>query len=73
MSAETEITRLQAARNAIRDKLVELGLAASTAKLDALAAAIGGIENRGAVSKTLDTRLGNAAYIIPKGYHSGSG
>lgn len=73
MSTATEITRLQAARNAIRDKLVELGLAASTAKLDALAAAIGGIENRGAVSKTLDTRLGNTAYTIPKGYHGGSG
>lgn len=32
MSTSTEITRLQTARNTIRTKLVELGLATSTAK-----------------------------------------
>ena len=69
MSAETEITRLQAARNAIRDKLVELGLAASTAKLDALATAVDGIENRGAVTATFDG-LTASVYTIPDGYHA---
>ena len=38
MSTQTEITRLQAARNKIRTWLVGLGLATSTDKLDALAA-----------------------------------
>ena len=36
MSTATEITRLQTARNTIRDKLIELGLAVSTDKLDVL-------------------------------------
>lgn len=70
MSAETEITRLQAARNAIRNKLVELGLAASTAKLDALATAVDGIENKGAISASVQE---GDTYTIPKGYHNGSG
>lgn len=70
MSTATEITRLQTARNTIRDKAVELGIAASTAKLDALATAIEGIENRGAVSAQVQE--GNT-YTIPKGYHNGSG
>ena len=39
MSIATEITRITGARNTIRDKLVELGLAAGGAKLDALATA----------------------------------
>ena len=36
----TEITRIQNDRNTIRTKLVELGMAESTANLDALATAI---------------------------------
>lgn len=70
MSTSTEITRLQAARNLIRDKLIELGLASSTAKLDALATAVDGIENKGAVSATVQE---GATYTIPKGYHNGAG
>lgn len=70
MSTSTEITRLQAARNLIRDKLIELGLASSTAKLDELATTIDGIENKGAVSATVQE---GATYTIPKGYHNGSG
>lgn len=70
MSTATEITRLQTARNTIRDKAVELGIAASTAKLDALATAIDGITNRGAVSATVQE---GDTYTIPKGYHNGSG
>ena len=53
MSTAAEIARLTDARNTIRDKLIELGLATSTAKLDALATAIDAIVNRGAVSATV--------------------
>lgn len=70
MSIQTELTRLQTARNTIRDKLVELGLAASTAKLDVMATAIDGIDNKGAVSATVQE---GDTYTIPKGYHNGSG
>lgn len=70
MSTATEITRLQTARNTIRDKAVELGIAANTAKLDTLATAIDGITNRGAVSATVQE---GDTYTIPKGYHNGSG
>ena len=70
MSTQTEITRLQTARNTIRTKLVDLGLATSTSKLDALATAVEGIENRGAVSATVQE---GDTYTIPKGYHNGSG
>ena len=70
MSTATEITRIQTARNTIRTKLVELGLATSTAKLDTLATAVEGIENKGAVNAQV--REGES-YPIPKGYHNGSG
>lgn len=70
MSTQTEITRIQTARNKIRSWLVSLGLATSTAKLDALATAVEGIENRGAVSATVKE---GDTYTIPKGYHNGSG
>ena len=70
MSTSTEITRLQNARNTIRDKLIDLGLANSTAKIDALATAIDGIVNNGAVSA--DVKEGES-YTIPAGYHNGSG
>lgn len=70
MSTQTEITRLQTARNKIRTKLVELGLATSTTKLDALATAVEGIENKGAVSAQVQE---GDTYTIPKGYHNGSG
>lgn len=70
MSTATEISRLTGARNTIRDKLIDLGLANSTAKLDELATAIGGIVNRGAVSATVQE---GSTYTIPAGYHNGSG
>lgn len=70
MSTATEISRLSTARNTIRDKLVDLGLASSTAKLDALATAVDGITNRGAVSATVQE---GDTYTIPAGYHNGSG
>ena len=70
MSTATEITRLTTARNTIRDKLIDLGLATSTSKIDALATAIDGITNRGAVSATVQE---GDTYTIPAGYHNGSG
>lgn len=70
MSTATEIARLTDARNTIRDKLIELGMATSTSKLDALATAIDGITNRGAVSAQVQE---GDTYTIPAGYHNGSG
>lgn len=70
MSTSTEIARLQTARNTIRTKLVDLGLATSTSKLDELATAVDGIENKGAVQASIQE---GDTYTIPKGYHNGSG
>lgn len=70
MSTATEISRITDARNTIRDKCIELGLATSTSKIDALATAIDGITNRGAVSATVQE---GDTYTIPAGYHNGSG
>ena len=70
MSTSTEIQRIQTARDTIREKMTELGLADATSKLDALATAVAGIEDRGAVSATVQE---GDTYTIPKGYHNGSG
>lgn len=70
MSIANEITRLQTARNTLRTKAVELGIATGTDKMDVLANAFSGIENRGAVSAQV--REGDT-YTIPKGFHNGSG
>ena len=70
MSTATEITRIQNARNTIRDKLIDLGLASSTDKLDALATAVDGIVKHGAISAEVQE---GATYTIPAGYHNGSG
>ena len=70
MSIATEISRIQSDRNTIRNKLIDFGLAESTANLDALAAAVDGIANQGAVSATVQE---GDTYTIPKGYHNGSG
>lgn len=65
-----QLARIQTDRNTIRTKLIDLGLATSTASLDACATAVEGIENRGAVNASVTE--GNT-YTIPKGYHNGSG
>ena len=70
MSTQTEINRLQAARNTIRNKMVALGLGTSTDKLDALATEINGIKNQGAVDANVKE---GESYTIPAGYHNGSG
>ena len=70
MSIATEISRIQTNRNTIRTKLVELGLTTSVATLDACAAAIEGIVNRGAISANVQE---GDTYTIPAGYHDGTG
>lgn len=70
MSVAAQISRIQTDRNTIRTKLVELGMAQNTDDLDKLAAAVENLENRGAVSATV--QVGDT-YTIPKGYHNGSG
>lgn len=70
MSISTEISRIQANRNTIRTKLVELGMATGTDNLSKLASAIEGIVNQGAVSVTVQE---GDTYTIPAGYHNGSG
>lgn len=70
MSTQTEITRLQNARNKIRTWLVGLGLATSTDKLDELATKAAAIKNQGAVDVSVKE---GESYTIPAGYHNGSG
>ena len=70
MSIELLLSQLQTDRNTIRAKLVELGMANNTDKLNALAAAISNLVNQGAVSATVQE---GDTYTIPKGYHNGSG
>lgn len=70
MSTQTEITRLQTARNKLRTWLVGLGLAVSTDKLDALTDKAAAIKNQGAVDANVKE---GESYTIPAGYHNGSG
>lgn len=70
MTIASEISRIQTDRNTIRAKLVELGLSASTATLDACATAIEGIVNQGAINAQVQE---GETYTIPAGYHNGSG
>lgn len=70
MSTSTEISRLRTARNTIRDKLVELGMTNTTARLSDLAAAIDEMENCGTVTAQVQEGV---TYTIPRGYHNGTG
>lgn len=70
MSIVTKLSGIETNRNTIRAKLVELGMATSTDKLDALASAIENIVNQGAISVTVQE---GDTYTIPAGYHNGSG
>ena len=70
MSIASNIASIEASRNTIRNKLVELGMAQSSDKLAKLATAVEGITNQGAVSATVKE---GDTYTIPKGYHNGSG
>ena len=70
MSTASEISRILEARNTIRDKLINLGLAGSTDKIDDLADVIDAIENQGAIQATVSE---GSTYTIPSGYHNGAG
>lgn len=70
VTIEDKLLGIETARNTIRAKLVELGIAESSAKLDALAAAIANIVNRGAVSVQIKE---GETYTIQEGWHNGSG
>lgn len=70
VSIEEKLLDKQNSRNIIRAKLVELGLAESTAKLDALATIISNIINQGAVS--IKVKEGETVNI-PAGWHNGGG
>lgn len=70
MSIQTEISRIQSARDTLRTKAIELGIAQENAKLDARATAFDDIANNGSVSATVQE---GDTYTIPKGYHDGSG
>ena len=65
------IDSLTLARDAIRTKLVALGLVPDTANLTSCAEAVSGIVSNGNVSRTLDS--GTTSYTIPAGYHGGTG
>ena len=68
MSVSTEISRLQTARNTLRTKATDLGIATGTDKLDALATAYENIVNQGAVSANVKE---GETYTIPKGVAGG--
>lgn len=70
VTIEEKLLSKQNSRNIIRAKLVELGLADSNAKLDALATIIDNIVNRGAVSVQIKE---GESYTIPAGWHNGAG
>lgn len=70
MSVQTEIQRIQTARDTLRAKAVELKISAGTEKLDGLAEDYNGIENRGSISAQVQE---GETYTIPKGYHDGTG
>lgn len=69
MTAEM-ISDITAARNTIRNKLIEMGLATSTDMLDKLATAVASIIDRGAVTAQVQE---GETYTIPKGFHDGNG
>ena len=72
MSIQTEITRLQGLRNAIRTALIGWGvLANSAADLEDCSTALDGVVNNGAVTGSIATKAGE--YGVPAGYHNGSG
>ena len=70
MSIETYLTRIKASRDAIRAKLVSMGLAVSGDQLHRLAEVISAMVDQGAVKVTVK---GGETYTIPAGFHNGSG
>ena len=70
MSISTELSRIQTARNKIRQKLVAMGLATGTSKLDECATAVEEIKDNGAIDESVKE---GETYNIPRGWHNGSG
>lgn len=70
MSVQTELQRIETARNTLRTKAVELKISSGTEKLDELAEDYNGITNQGSI--TAQVKEGET-YTIPKGYHDGTG
>ena len=70
MSVSNEVTRILAARNAIRNALLAWGVAQADDAIDEIAAALAALPNRGAVAEALEE---GQTYTIPQGYHNGSG
>ena len=70
MSVQTEITRIQEARNTLRTKGVALGIALSTDNLSQLATKYNGISDRGTPSASVQE--GDTYTIQPGYYHGGT-
>lgn len=70
MSVQSEITRIQTARNTLRAKAVNLGIGLSTDNLTQLATKYDAMVNRGAVDAEVKE---GETYTVPAGYHNGSG
>lgn len=70
MSIQTEISRIQGARDTLRAKAVELKISSGTEKLDELATDFDSISNNGGISAQVKE---GETYTIPKGYHDGTG
>ena len=71
MSIATEVSRIQGLRDNLRTKLVALGLAQSSDKLEDCVEAVENIEDNGAVSGNISTVA--QRYTVPAGYHNGKG
>lgn len=70
MSIQTELSRIQGARDTLRAKAVELKISSGTEKLDELASDFNEISNNGSISAQVKE---GETYTIPKGYHDGTG
>ncbi len=71
MSISEQIARLQQLKTRLRAKLVLLSLAGEENTLEECVTAVENITDNGAINQKLDTST--ASYVIPKGYHNGSG
>lgn len=72
MSVANEITRLQGLRNALRTKLIALGIITdAAADLEDCTDAVGGITDNGAVNVEIVDKT--TVYTVPQGYHDGAG
>ena len=70
MSVQTEITRIQEARNTLRTKAVSLGIGLATDNLSQLATKYNGIVDRGTPSASIQE--GDTYTIQPGYYHGGT-